>query len=47
MKDRNSEGYYDPTASKAIRAADRPPEDDKSHECDLSCAGSRESNIGG
>lgn len=27
MKDRNSEGYYDPTASKAIRAADRPPEE--------------------
>ena len=26
MKDRNAEGYPDPTAARAIKAADRPPE---------------------
>lgn len=25
MKDRNAEGYPDPTAARAIKAADRPP----------------------
>ena len=27
MKDRNAEGYPDPTAARAIKAADRPPEE--------------------
>ena len=27
MKDRNAEGYPDPTASRAIKAAARPPEE--------------------
>lgn len=26
MKDKNAEGYRDPTAAKAIRKADKPPE---------------------
>lgn len=27
MKDRNAEGYPDPTTARAIKAADRPPEE--------------------
>ena len=27
MKDRNAEGYPDPMAARAIKAADRPPEE--------------------
>ena len=27
MKGRNAEGYPDPTAARAIKAADRPPEE--------------------
>lgn len=26
MKNKNAEGYHDPTAAKAIKRADRPPE---------------------
>lgn len=52
MKDRNAEGYPDPTAARAIKAADRPPEEIimfrkmiKALERDLSCAGPRESDF--